>query len=61
MRRLLAAYITFVLLFLPASALAQNYYFQLPQMSVDVYWNADGTESLNYTFVFQNYPTGHTI
>lgn len=61
MRRLLAAYITFVLLFLPASALAQNYYFQLPQMSVDVYWNADGTESLNYTFVFQNDPSGHTI
>ena len=60
-KRFLASLITFILLFIPASALAQNYYFQLPQMTLDVYWNADGTESLNYTFVFQNDPSGIAI
>jgi len=60
-KRFLATLIAFLLLFIPASALAQNYYFQLPQMTVDVYWNADGSESINYTFVFQNDPSGHAI
>jgi hypothetical protein len=60
-RRLLATLITFILLFIPASALAQDYYFSVPQVSVDVYWNADGTETLNYTYVFQNDPSGHAI
>ena len=60
-KRILAALLTFILLFIPASALAQDYYFQVPQMTVDVYWNADGTVSLNYTFVFQNDSSGHTI
>jgi hypothetical protein len=60
-KRILAALISFVLLFIPASALAQDYYFQVPQMTVDVYWNADGTVSLNYTFVFKNDSSGHSI
>ena len=60
-KRILAALISFILLFIPASALAQDYYFQVPQMTVDVYWNADGTVSLNYTYVFKNDPSGHTI
>ena len=46
---------------LPTSALAQDYYFQLPQLTIDVYWNADGTQSLDYTFVFVNDPSGHAI
>jgi hypothetical protein len=60
-KRILAALISLVLLFIPASALAQDYYFQVPQMTVDVYWNSDGTVSLNYTFVFKNDPSGHAI
>ncbi len=60
-KRILAALISFILLFIPASALAQDYYFQVPQMTVDVYWNADGTVSLNYTFVFKNDSSGHAI
>jgi hypothetical protein len=46
---------------LPTSALAQDYSFQLPQLTIDVYWNADGTQSLDYTFVFVNDPSGHAI
>jgi hypothetical protein len=60
-KRILAALISFILLFIPASALAQDYYFQVPQMTVDVYLNADGTVSLNYTYVFKNEPSGHSI
>ncbi len=56
--------ILFVLLLmflLPGSALAQNYYFQLPQKTVNAYWNADGTESLDYVYVFNNDSSGHVI
>jgi hypothetical protein len=60
-KRLLVTLIVFVLLFIPASVLAQEYYFQVPQMTVDVYWNADGTVSLNYTFFFKNDSSGHII
>lgn len=60
-KRLLAILIIFVYLFTPAIALAQDYLFELSQLMVDVYWNADGTESINYTFVFRNSPSGHTI
>ncbi len=36
----------------PASA--QGYFFNLVEETVHVYWNEDGTSSLEYTFVFQN-------
>jgi len=45
-----------VLLSLPGSALAQSYYFQLSQETVNVYWNSDGTTSIDYVFVFNNQP-----
>jgi uncharacterized membrane protein YgcG len=52
----------FILLMgLPIVASAQSYYFQIPQKTVDVYWNEDGTLSLNYIFVFKNDPSGHII
>lgn len=35
-------------------ALAQDYYFNLVEETVHVYWNEDGTSSLEYTFVFRN-------
>ncbi len=51
-----------VALALPASALAQSsYLFSVPKESVDVFWNADGTESIEYTFNFANQPGAHPI
>lgn len=61
-RRLVVALIALVvLLALPASVLAQSYLFSVDRESVDVYWNADGTESIEYTFVFANQPGAHPI
>ncbi len=44
-----------------ASSLAQQYMFAVPRETVDVSWNADGTESIAYTFVFNNQPGAHPI
>jgi hypothetical protein len=44
----------FGLLSLPSPALAQTYYFQVPQETVRVYWNEDGTASIDYVIVFTN-------
>jgi hypothetical protein len=53
--------LTLLLLALPGSALAQDYYFQLPKLTVDVYWNEDGTEALDYYYYFKNDTSGHSI
>jgi hypothetical protein len=50
-----------LVLLLPASALAQSYSFGLERETVNVYWNSDGTESIDYVFAFNNDPTGHAI
>jgi hypothetical protein len=42
-------------------ALAQDYFFSLDKETVDVYWNADGTMSLDYLMTFANQPGGHAI
>jgi hypothetical protein len=43
-------------------ALAQgDYYFAVEKEVVHVYWNADGTMSLDYTWVFVNQPGAHVI
>ena len=42
-------------------ASAQDYYFRLPQETVNVFWNDDGTESLDYVFVFDNDPSAGPI
>jgi hypothetical protein len=61
-RRLLTILLIFTLLLLISSpARAQSYSFQVPKLTVDVYWNSDGTVSLDYTFVFANNPSGHII
>lgn len=46
---------------LPLGAKAQAYSFYLETEVVHVYWNADGTMSLDYTLVFNNSPSGHAI
>ncbi len=60
-KRLLALIIVIILLALPTSALAQDYYFELTALTVNVYWNDDGTESIEYIFDFKNDSSGHTI
>lgn len=50
-----------LLLVIFSPAKAQSYYFQVPKLNVDVYWNSDGSISLDYTFYFANEPSGHAI
>jgi hypothetical protein len=61
-KRLLAIALVFILAFgITTSALAQDYYFSLDKEVVHVYWNSDGTMSLDYTFTFTNQPGAHII
>jgi hypothetical protein len=46
--------IAIVILFLPASALAQTYSFSVPVEVVDAYWNENGTLAIDYVFTFAN-------
>lgn len=41
---------------LTGTAYAQAYYFQIPQATVDVFWNQDGTASFDYYYTFANDP-----
>jgi hypothetical protein len=56
-------FVVFLLVFLvlPGAALAQTYTYSLPQQFIDVYWNEDGTSSIDYVFIFANDPSGPTI
>lgn len=40
---------------------ADNYYFQLTDLTVNAFWNADGSLSLDYLFVFDNDPSAGPI
>jgi hypothetical protein len=62
-KRLLASLIVVLIaLALPINALAQDdYYFGVEEETVHVYWNEDGTLSLDYTLVFVNQPGAHVI
>ena len=55
---LLALLLTFTL---TTNAYAQDYYFSLDKEVVDVYWNSDGTMTLDYLLTFSNQPSGHSI
>jgi hypothetical protein len=44
-----------------ASARDQQYYFSVDKEVVNVYWNADGTLSLDYVWTFTNQPGAHVI
>jgi hypothetical protein len=50
-----------LLLFFTSRAQAGTYYFELPQVIVNVFWNADGTLSIDYLFVFKHNPTAGPI
>ncbi len=61
-RRLFASLLALlVALALPASVLAQEYRFAVPKEVVDVSWNSDGTEAIEYTFTFTPQPGSHAI
>jgi hypothetical protein len=61
-RRIFSFLIVFTLVLLVSSPVkAQSYSFQLPKLTVDAFWNSDGSLSLDYTFVFINNPSGHII
>jgi hypothetical protein len=62
MKKRIALFLTLILaLTLTSPALAQEYYFQVEKETVHVYWNADGTSSLDYTWVANNQASGHAI
>jgi len=61
-KRLLTIALVFILAFsITTTALAQDYYFSLDKEVVNVYWNSDGTMSLDYLLTFTNQPSGHAI
>ena len=61
-RKLFILILALALIFgLTASSLALAYSFQLPKEEVHVYWNNDGSMSLDYTFYFENASDGHVI
>jgi hypothetical protein len=61
--RLLAslALISLIFLMVPGAAAQGSYYFSMPREDVNVYWNSDGTEAVDYVFLFSNDPSGHVI
>ena len=63
MKRILAILIFLALaisIVTPAAAQG-NYLFAVEKATVHVYWNSDGTMSLDYTWVFVNQPGAHVI
>lgn len=61
-RRLLTICVVIILaLSTTTNVFAQDYYFSMDRMVVDVYWNDDGTMSLDYLLTFTNQPGGHPI
>ena len=61
-RRFLTSLLVFLLAFgLVSSAAAQSYSFRLDKEVIHVYWNADGSQAIDYTFTFYNEPGAHVI
>lgn len=56
MKYRVAIFFALLLAFISAfNVSAQSYYFSLDKEVVDVYWNADGTMSLDYHLTFTNW------
>lgn len=61
-QRFFALFIVFLLVFgITTSTFAQSYSLELEKEMVHVYWNTDGTMSLDYTLHFKNNPDAHAI
>jgi hypothetical protein len=50
-----------LLVLLSGHAFAQAYTFNISEETVNVYWNEDGSASLDYLIVFNNDPNAHAI
>ncbi|MEW6094785.1 MAG: hypothetical protein AB1531_12560 [Chloroflexota bacterium] len=60
--RLYASLLLVALMFtITSSAQAQTYLFSLDEEVVNVYWNSDGSVSVDYVFVFTNSPSADPI
>jgi hypothetical protein len=55
-RKILLPILTVILILIPSAqpVLAQTYSFSLDQEQVNVFWESNGTVSLDYTFIFTN-------
>ncbi len=53
--------VVLLLVLLTGIAFAQAYTFNIPEETVNVYWNEDGSVSLDYVIVFNNDPQAHSI
>lgn len=61
-KKLLAIVLLFVILFaIPSPAYSQTYYFSVDKEIVNVFWEDDGTLSLDYVFIFTNSPSASPI
>ncbi|MEW6405410.1 MAG: hypothetical protein AB1649_26765, partial [Chloroflexota bacterium] len=61
-QKIIAICLVFLLTFgLVGGVSAQEYSFSLDREVVNVYWNSDGTMSLDYVFTFTNQPGAHVI
>lgn len=61
-KTLIAILLLFIFLIVsPYNSSAQSYYFAVDQLTANVYWNNDGTTSIDYVFVFTNQPGAHAI
>ena len=61
-QRVFAFFIVLVLaLSLVTSVFAQSYSLELTKENIHVYWNADGSMSLDYSLYFKNNPDAHAI
>ena len=54
-------FLLLVMVMLPSSALAQSYSFELQSLKVDVFWEADGTQRIEYVFAFKNTSSSQPI
>jgi len=60
--RLMASFLLVLLMFtFTSSAQAQTYLFSLDEQIVNVYWNSDGSVTLDYLFTFSNDPSADPI
>ncbi|MBE0682493.1 MAG: hypothetical protein IH589_11315 [Anaerolineales bacterium] len=63
LRKIILITILLMAVNMPAAVFAQDlpYYFQVNKEDVHVYWNSDGTMSVDYVWVFTNQPNSHAI
>ena len=59
--RILLLVLLLLMLVPPGSAQAQSYLFSVDAVSVNVFWNEDGTSSIDYVFIFTNNPSASPI